>query len=43
VKAALALLKHAPLLIDYDDPEFPQSPDSLGLDYETFLNAGDED
>jgi fatty-acyl-CoA synthase len=43
VKAALALLKHPPLLIDYDDPEFPQGPESLGLDYETFLNTGDED
>src|SRR6201996_7353323 len=43
VKAALALLKIPPLLIDYDDPEFPQGPESLGLDYESFLNTGDED
>src|SRR6201996_5350136 len=43
VKAALALLKNPPLLIDYDDPEFPQSSEALGLDYETFLNTGDED
>ena len=43
VKAALAMLKNPPLLIDYDDPEFPQGGDPLGLDYESFLAAGDAD
>ena len=43
VKAALALLKNPPQLIDYDDPEFPQSGERLGEDYETFLASGDPD
>jgi len=43
VKAALALLKNPPLVIDYDDPEFPQSGEKLGQDYETFLAGGDPD
>ena len=30
VKAALALLKHPPLVIDYDDPEFPQDRRTAG-------------
>ncbi len=36
-------MKHPPLVIDYDDPEFPQSGETLGLDYEEFLSAGDPD
>ena len=43
VKAALALLKNPPLVIDYDDPEFPQAGERLGQDYETFLAGGDPD
>jgi len=35
VAEALALLKKKPLVIDYDDPEFPQTGARLGkLDYE---------
>jgi len=42
VAEALALLKKKPLVIDYDDPEFPQSGARLGkLDYEKFLKSGD--
>ena len=42
VAAALALLKKKPLVIDYDDPEFPQSGRRLGtIDYEKFLKSGD--
>ena len=43
VKAALALLKNPPLVIDYDDPEFPQDGERLGEDYEAFLASGDPD
>jgi len=44
VAAALALLKKKPLVIDYDDPEFPQSGARLGkIDYEKFLKSGDPD
>ena len=43
VKAALALLKKPPLVIDYDDPEFPQSGEKLGEDYEKALKGGDPD
>ena len=43
VKAALAELKHPPLVIDYDDPEFPQRGETLGEDYEAFLQSGDPD
>ncbi|HVW74639.1 MAG TPA: acyl-CoA synthetase [Rhizomicrobium sp.] len=40
--AALKLLKKKPLVIDYDDPEFPQSGARLGrIDYEKFLKSGD--
>src|SRR6185437_9953581 len=39
---ALALLKKKPLVIDYDDPEFPQDGKRLGqIDYEKFLKGGD--
>jgi fatty-acyl-CoA synthase len=42
VAEALALLKKKPLVIDYDDPEFPQTGARLGkLDYEKFLKSGD--
>ena len=41
---ALALLKKKPVVIDYDDPEFPQSGARLGrIDYEKFLKSGDPD
>jgi fatty-acyl-CoA synthase len=41
VAAALALLKKKPLVIDYDDPEFPQTGARLGvIDYEKFLKSG---
>ena len=40
-KAALAELEHPPLVINYDDPEFPQAGEALGEDYEAFLNSGD--
>ena len=44
VAAALALLKKKPLVIDYDDPEFPQTGARLGqIDYEKFLKSGDPD
>ncbi|MEZ5537467.1 MAG: acyl-CoA synthetase [Thiolinea sp.] len=42
VKEALALCQSKPLVIDYDDPEFPQSGERLGeLDYEDFVATGD--
>ncbi len=42
VKEALSIAKVKPLVIDYDDPEFPQSGERLGtLDYEDFLKEGD--
>ncbi|HEY0265656.1 MAG TPA: acyl-CoA synthetase [Rhizomicrobium sp.] len=42
VKDALALLKKKPLVIDYDDREFPQAGARLGaIDYEAFLKGGD--
>ena len=43
VKAALALVKKKPLVIDYDDLEFPQTGVKLGEDYEKVLKAGDPD
>ncbi len=44
MKAALAEAKVAPLIIDYDDPEFPQEGERLGsLDYEDFVSKGDPD
>jgi fatty-acyl-CoA synthase len=44
VAQALALLKKPPLVIDYDDREFPQTGKRLGkIDYEKFLKAGDPD
>ena len=42
VKQALALCKVKPLIIDYDDREFPQTGERLGShDYETFVESGD--
>ena len=43
IKAALALVKKKPVVIDYDDPEFPQSSAKLGEDYEGFIASGDPD
>jgi fatty-acyl-CoA synthase len=44
VNAALGQIKRRPLVIGYDDPEFPQSGDlEADLDYEAFLAAGDVD
>ncbi|HKX63741.1 MAG TPA: acyl-CoA synthetase [Rhizomicrobium sp.] len=41
---ALKLLKKKPLVIDYDDKEFPQTGARLGkIDYEKFLKSGDPD
>jgi len=42
VKAALSQASAKPLVIDYDDPAFPQSGERLGsLDYESFVAEGD--
>jgi len=42
VKAALALAKVKPLVIDADDPEFPQTGERLGaIEYEQLLSSGD--
>jgi fatty-acyl-CoA synthase len=39
---ALSLLRKKPVVLDYDDPEFPQSGKRLGkIDYEKFLKGGD--
>jgi fatty-acyl-CoA synthase len=44
IAEALSLLKKQPLVIDYDDREFPQGGARLGeIDYETFLESGDPD
>ncbi len=44
MKEALALAAVKPVVIDYDDPEFPQSGDRLGsIDYEAFVASGDAD
>ena len=44
VKEALALAKVKPLVIDYDDPEFPQTGEMLGeIEYEAFIADGDPD
>ena len=43
MKQALSLAKVDPLVIDYDDAEFPQDGDLLGsFEYESFLATGDE-
>ena len=42
VKEALAICKVKPLIIDYNDPEFPQTGAALStLDYEDFISKGD--
>ena len=42
IKETLKLAKVKPFVIDYDDPEFPQTGESLGsVEYETFLAGGD--
>jgi len=42
MQEALALAKVKPLVIDYDDREFPQAGDRLGtIDYEAFVADGD--
>ena len=44
VKAALAIADVEPLLLEYDDQEFPQNiPLQSADDYETFLQKGDSD
>ena len=44
MKEALALASVTPLVIDYDDLEFPQEGERLGtLDYEAFVASGDPD
>ena len=42
IKEALARAKVKPLVIDYDDPEFPQDGEMLGTqEYEEFIAGGD--
>ncbi len=42
MQETLRLAKVRPIVIDYDDPEFPQSGERLGnIDYEAFLESGD--
>jgi len=42
IKETLKLAKVKPVIIDYDDPEFPQTGEGLGeIDYETFIAPGD--
>ncbi|MBS0239086.1 MAG: acyl-CoA synthetase [Proteobacteria bacterium] len=42
MKAALALATVKPIIIDYDDPEFPQAGEPLSPDdYEAFVTKGD--
>jgi fatty-acyl-CoA synthase len=44
IKETLKLAKVKPFVIDYDDPEFPQSGETLGsIGYEEFIAAGDPD
>ncbi|MBL8575404.1 MAG: acyl-CoA synthetase [Hyphomicrobiaceae bacterium] len=44
VKEALTLCTVKPIVIDYDDPEFPQTGEFLGeMEYEAFLATGDPD
>ncbi len=44
VKDALCLSKIDPLVIDYDDLEFPQENQAIGsIDYEDFIAQGEED
>ncbi len=42
IKEALKIARVKPLVIDYDDPEFPQGEGIAGaMDYEAFVAAGD--
>jgi len=42
IKETLKLAEAKPIVIDYDDPEFPQAGEMLGtIEYEAFLKAGD--
>ncbi len=42
MKAALALATVKPIIIDYNDPEFPQTGEALSADdYEAFVTKGD--
>jgi fatty-acyl-CoA synthase len=44
IKETLRLAKAKPLVIDYDDPEFPQAGEKLGnIEYEEFIAGGDPD
>jgi fatty-acyl-CoA synthase len=44
VKAALALAKTKPIIIDYDDPEYTGTGERIGsIEYEDFLMQGDPD
>jgi fatty-acyl-CoA synthase len=44
IKETLKLAKVRPLVIDYDDPEFPQTGERLGdVEYEEFIAGGDPD
>ena len=44
VKEALEIANVKPLVIDYDDPEFPQTGPMLGeIEYEAFIKDGDPD
>jgi fatty-acyl-CoA synthase len=44
MREALALAKVQPLVIDYQDPQFPQTPPPLSeIDYEAFVARGDPD
>ncbi|MCP1335937.1 acyl-CoA synthetase [Futiania mangrovi] len=44
MRAALAKAKVRPIVIDYDDPEFPQDGSRIGQhDYEEFIATGDAD
>lgn len=44
MKSALSQAKVSPLVIDYDDPEFPQTGDFIGSqEYEAFLSGGSEE
>jgi fatty-acyl-CoA synthase len=44
IRQTLKLAKVKPFIIDYDDPEFPQTGERLGgIDYESFIAGGDPD
>ncbi|HSM97291.1 MAG TPA: AMP-binding protein, partial [Rhizomicrobium sp.] len=44
IKETLKLARVKPIVIDYDDLEFPQSGEKLGeIDYESFVTSGDVD